>query len=335
MTFTWPLALLGLLLVPLALAGYLLLQRRRMRYAARFTNLDLLANLVERSPGWRRHVPAALLLLALSALLVGLARPQAVIAVPKEEATVVLAIDVSGSMEARDVMPTRMAAAREAARTFVDGLPDSSRVGLVTFSSEAQLLAPPTANRAAIRNAIESLAPGGGTALGDAIVRSLESGLAAAREPGESPEESAPDPGPGDEDGAPFAVLLLSDGANTQGAVEPLPAAARAQRLGVPVYTIALGTPDGIVQVTDENGFTQQIPVPPDFRTLEQIAERTGGEAFTAPTEEELSSVYEDIGRQVTQVEEERELTVAFAGAGALLMLVGAALSALWFNRLT
>ncbi|MBA3332347.1 MAG: VWA domain-containing protein [Actinobacteria bacterium] len=333
MTFTWPLALLGLLLVPLALAGYVLLQRRRMRYAARFTNLDLLANVVERSPGWRRHVPAALLLLALSALLVGLARPQALIAVPKEEATVILTIDVSGSMEAKDVQPTRMAAARAAARTFVDGLPESSRVGLVTFSSEAQLLAPPTANRAAIRNAIESLAPGGGTALGDAIVRSLQSGLAAAREPGQNRAESGEEPG--EEDGAPFAVLLLSDGANTLGAIQPLPAAARARRLGVPVYTIALGTPDGIVQVTDENGFTREIPVPPDFRTLEQIAERTGGEAFRAPTEEELRSVYEDIGDQVTQVEEERELTVAFAGAGELLMLVGAALSALWFNRLT
>jgi Ca-activated chloride channel family protein len=316
-SFAWPVALWGLLLVPLALAAYVVVQRRRARYALRFTNLDLLANLVERAPGWRRHVPPVLALLALSALLLGVARPQATVSVPREQATVVLAMDTSGSMTATDVAPNRLRAAQTAAQGFVDRLPKRFRVGVVAFSSQAQVLLPPTTDRAAAGATLASLGAEGGTALGDAIARSAEVGQAS-----------------GDDEGAPRAVLLLSDGTNTEGRLEPLEAAAEASDLGVRVYTIALGTPEGTVEALDENGVRRTVAVPPDPDTLRRVAAQTGAQFFEAPDEEELAAVYERLGSQVTSVPEEREITAAFAAGGAVLLALGAGLSALWFNRI-
>jgi Ca-activated chloride channel family protein len=325
MSFVWPFALLGLILVPFAALGYWLVQRRRAKYAVRFTNLALLGSVVERTPGWRRHLPPALALLALAALIVGVARPQTAVEVPRDGGVVVLAVDVSGSMRATDVEPDRITAARAAARSFVESLPDSIRVGVVSFSSSASILTPPTDDHGAVLAAIDSLQAETGTALGDAIARSAESAHAAASG-GEIAERT------GDEPAA--AVLLLSDGANTEGELEPLDAADRAADLGVPVSTIALGTEDGVVEVTGPFGDTQSVPVPPDEETLEEVADRTGGRFYEAPTATQLAAVYEQLGSAAGHETEERELTAVFAGAGALLLLAGSALSALWFGRL-
>lgn len=322
MSFEWPLALLGLILVPLALVGYVLAQRRRMRYAARFTNLDLLANVVERSPGWRRHLPPALALLALAALLTGMARPQATIPVPRDQATVILAMDTSGSMRATDVAPSRLLVARSAAESFLDELPEQFRVGLVSFSSQAQVLAPPTDERTLVRQTLGSLEAEGGTAIGEAILRSVELGLAGTTDGGEDSGEAPP-----------VSILLLSDGANSAGP-EPLETAPEAQAAGIPIYTIALGTADGIVQDRDPSGGTRTLAVPPDPETLAQVAEMTGGRFFDAPSEDDLRAVYEEIGSQVGFEEEEQEITFLFAAAGGLLLLAGATLSVLWFNRI-
>ena len=322
MSFEWPLVLVALAVIPLALAGYLLVQRRRMRYAARFTNLDLLANVVERSPGWRRHLPPALGLLALTALVLAVARPSATIAVPRERATVILAMDTSASMTATDVAPTRLDAARSAADRFLDQLPERFRVGVVSFASQAYVVAPPTADRALVRQTLDSLDVQGGTAIGEAILRSVE---AAQTGPGRAGEERG--------DTAPVSILLLSDGANTRGP-DPTETAREAQAAGIPVYTIALGTPDGVIQRTDGAGNSRTIPVAPDPETLARVAEMTDGRFFDAPTDDDLRSVYEEIGSQVGFEKEEQEVTFAFAAAGGLLLLVGAALSALWFNRI-
>ena len=325
MSFVWPMALWALLLVPAAAALYLLLQRRRKRHVVRFTNLDLLSNLVPRFPGWRRHLPPALLLLALGALVLGFARPQATVLVPRQEANVVMVMDVSGSMEATDVSPDRLVAAREAAGAFLDRLPEDLRVGLVTFSDQEQVLSMPTADHAAVRDAVDSLEAGGGTAMGDGLMRATEIsqlGLDGGREDDSN--------GGGNGAGVPAAVVLLSDGANTNGQTEPAEAARRAQELGVPVFTVALGTEGGTVETSDG----QVVPVPPDQETLEQIAQQTGGEFFASASEGDLVGVYEDLGSSLGFVEEEMEVTAAFAGLGAALILAGGTLSALWFGRL-
>lgn len=328
MSFVWPLALAGLLLVPLALLAYVLLQRRRDRYAVRFTNLNLLANVAPRRPGWRRHLPAALALLALTALVLGVARPQAAVKVPKRHATLVLAMDTSASMTADDVDPTRLAAARAAARTLLGTLPDAARVGVVGFAQFAYTISPVLADKDAVLAAIDGADPAGGTALGDAIDGALDLGEQDTEaRPGERAE------GEGDE-GPPFAVVVLSDGASTTGEVEPLAAAERAEQLGVPVFTVALGTDEGIVEIQDELGNVQVVPVPPDKETLRAISERTGGRSYEAPTEDDLRSVYAEVATRVGFDEERRELTVAFTAAGGVLLLLGAALSALWFNRI-
>ncbi|HJU47891.1 MAG TPA: VWA domain-containing protein [Gaiellaceae bacterium] len=323
MTFAWPIALCGLGLVALALVAYLVSQRRRRRYAVRFTNLALLENIVADTPRWRRHLPPALTLLALSALVVGVARPEVAVAVPREEATVILAMDSSGSMTATDVEPDRMTAAREAASSFVDGLPDGFRVGVVSFSNEADVVVPPTDDHDEVLRGLGTLQADNGTALGDAIARSVDLGVSSLDE-----EPSV------DEDGNPLIVLVLSDGASTTGDFEPLEAAQKAADAHVPVYTIALGTENGTVEGPDGYGGTRTIRVPPDPETLSQVAETTGGEFFEAPDGDALQSVYDAIGSQVGVKQEKRELTVAFTAAGAALLLAGAALSTLWFARL-
>ena len=326
MSFAWPAFLWGLLLVPAAGALYLLAQRRRKRHAVRFTNLELLGNLVAHTPGWRRHLPPVLLLMALSALLLGLGRPQATVLVPREEANVVLVMDVSGSMEATDVSPNRLAAAQEAAGAFLARLPDDLRVGLVTFSGREQVLSPPTADHAVVSDALGSLQAGGGTAMGDGLLRATEISQLGV---GRGNEADARGSG-GNGQGVPAAVVLLSDGANTDGETRPEEAAERAQSLGVPVFTVALGTEEGTVEGPDG----QAVPVPPDTETLRRIAEGTGGEFFASASEADLVRVYRDLGSSLGFVEEEREVTAAFAGTGAALILAGGVLSTLWSGRL-
>ena len=354
MTFADPILLVGLLIVPAALIVYRVIQRRRSRYAVRFTNVALLENLVGRTPAWRRHIPPALYLVAMTALVVALARPSMAVAVPREEATIILTMDVSGSMMATDVSPTRLAAAQAAANDFVDQLPAGVKVGLVAFSTAPRVLVSPTTDRAAIHEGIADLRARGGTALGDAIVTSLEAaGLdpatgatgrvaspstdpsasgSAAPSPSASPTPSASD-GTAATGQPVIATVLLSDGANSTGEVEPLPAAEQAAALGVPIYTIALGTSDGVVTVPDEAGQLHRVNVPPDTETLAAIAETTGGRSFEAPTAQDLAAIYDHLGSRIGYTTEQREVTQWFAAAALITVVAGAGLAAHWFNR--
>ena len=318
MSFQSPLLLIALALVPLGLIAYRAAERRRRRAAAAFASPAVMPSVAPRRPGWRRHAPPALYAVAMTALIVALARPQASVAVPVEQATIVLATDHSGSMQATDVAPSRLVAAREAGEAFLDEVPGDVRVGAVAFDHRARAVAAPTTDRAAVRNALrKALRPTGGTATGDALTSAL--GLV-ARGAGEGRERP------------PAAVVLLSDGASTHGR-PPLPVADRARTLGVPVYTVALGTASGTIEVTGENGATRRQPVPPDTATLAQIAERSGGEAFTAADGDALSAVYERLGSQVATREEPREITAGFAGGALAMIAVAALLSLRWFRR--
>ncbi|GIW13482.1 MAG: UPF0353 protein [Tepidiforma sp.] len=332
MTFLWPWMLLGLGLVPLLAGVYALAQRRRSGYAVRFTNLDLLANVVEGSPGWRRHVPPTLYLLAIAAVVFTLARPQLVTKTPRQEGTVVLVTDVSGSMNATDVSPTRMAAAQEAAHTLVDELPEGFRISLISFSSGVNVLVPPTTEKEQVHAAIERLAPLGGTAMGDAIAAAVDVVRAALGEDGAAGgDPTAPIRGEGE--AAPAVIVLLSDGANTVGTYQPLDAAQLAAEAGVPVYAVALGTPDGVAVVVDPQGRQRTVRVPPDVETLQAVAELTGGRAFEAPGTSELQSIYQDLGDRIGYIEKRTEVSWAGAGLAGVLVLAGGTLGLLWFNR--
>ena len=349
MNFLAPELLLGLLLIPVAIGFYLWTQRRRSRYAVRFTNLDLLANLTPKRPAWRRHVPPVLYLGAIAALLIGLARPTMVMATPREDATVLLAMDISGSMRATDVSPTRLDAAKAAAISFIDQIPAGIRVGVVSFASASNVLVSPTTDRAQLKEAIEGLSPRDGTAMGDALMQVLdiaediqtsanagEPGATATPAPTTTPSPSAsPDAGVDRPVGEPLvAAILLSDGANSVGTAEPLDAAKRAATLGVPIYTIALGTPEGKVTVNDQFGQPVTLDVPPDTETLTQIAETTGAQAFAAPSGEDLKAVYANLESRIGYTEQTQEVTFALVGAGLILVILGAGASALWFGRL-
>jgi Ca-activated chloride channel family protein len=329
MSFISPHLLWALLLIPALLLGYVLLQRRRMKYALRFTNVDLLANLVAESPRWRRHLPTAIFLLALGALLVAMARPQLVTEVPRDEASVVLAMDVSGSMQATDVSPTRLRAAQRAANRFLDRVPEELRVGLITFSDGAQVRVQPTDDHASVRASLGSLEADGGTAIGDAVALATELEIGTTDD-----AQLAADEKPDEEEGPPLVVLLLSDGAPSPDTLDPIDAAEKAKAAGIPVYTIALGTDEGTVEITDALGFTETVEVPPDRETLAQIARVTGAATFSAPSEQALDAVYDRLGSSIGYEEELREVTYAFAAGGLVLLLIAGSLSALWFNRL-
>jgi Ca-activated chloride channel family protein len=337
MTFATPLVLLALLIVPLVVLALVLVRRRPIRYAVRYPALDVLAEVVKRERRGR-WVPAALLLLALTVLLLGAAKPTARVPVPREEATVMLVVDVSGSMEADDVKPTRLDAARDAAGRFLDKLPARFQVGLVIFSSQAETLVPPTTDRAAVRDALASLRADGSTAMGDGLSNALDAIEAARQADAGSPGGAGtgtPDPGgagsggtePGGSTGPPAVTLLLSDGANMAG-VDPLGQAERARDLNVPVYTIALGTADGVLQRRDALGGLRLQPVPPDPDTLARIAETTNARFFQAPTSRNLNQVYESLGSHIGFRTEEREVTVAFAAAALILLAAAGALRA-------
>lgn len=315
MSFASPWLLLALALVPLGLALYLRGERRRRRAAALFATPATLPSVAPRRPGWRRHAPHAFYGLAMTGLIVALARPQASVAVPVERASIVLATDHSGSMQATDVAPSRLVAARAAGEDFLEKVPEQVRVGAVAFNHRARAVQSPTTDRAVVRDALaRALRPSGGTATGDALAAALGMLRAQAGRP-------------------PAAVVLLSDGTATHGR-DPLPVADEARRLGIPVYTVALGTQSGTIQVPAAGGGTRAQRVPPDVAALRQIAQRSGGEAFTAADADALAAVYERLGSQVATRDEEREVTAAFAGGAIALLAGGAALSLAWFRRL-
>lgn len=314
MSFLSPWRLLLLLVVAAVVVVYVVQARRRSTYTVRFTELDLLASVAPRRPGWRRHVPASLLALSLVALVVGFARPQAQVDVPAERATVVVALDVSLSMQAVDVSPTRLSAAQQAATRFVEALPERFNVGLVSFSGTAALVIPPTQDHAKVTQAVQDLTLDNGTAIGEAVFTSLG---ALKLLPG-APGLPAP----------PARIVLLSDGSNTVG--RPVEQGVSAARdAGVPVSTIAFGTREGTVTI-----MRQTISVPVDREALQALADGTGGKAYTAESATALSGVYSDIGSQVGTTQERREVTSRFTGLGLLLATGAAMLGLLWGIRL-
>jgi Ca-activated chloride channel family protein len=316
-SFHWPLVLTALAALPILVALYLDRDHRRVASQARFGNPDLLPNVVDREPGRLRYLPPLVLLVALVFMIVGVARPHATVSVPREEATIVLAMDVSRSMKATDIEPTRLDAARVAAKTFLDEVPEKFRVGVVSFATRAVVGVAPTEDRALVTTALDTLKPGEGTAIGDAVALSLRVGQPA--------EQSAEVP--------PRAIVLISDGARDGGQVDPEEAAQQAKRRGVPVYSVLVGTPDGVVEEELTGGFRRIIRVPPNPETLEQVAKTSGGEFFSAPDAAGLSSVYEELGSRLGTRNEDREVTDVFAGLAAVLVLVAATTSAFLFRR--
>lgn len=324
MSFSSPTAFLALLVVPLLVALYVVAARRRRRAAARFANPALVPNLVPASPGWRRHVPWVLVLASLALLVVGIARPHVVRDVTRNEATIVLAVDTSRSMAATDVEPSRFAAARAAAQAFLEEVPEEYRVGIVSFATSADPVLPPTIDREAARVALRELRLGSGTALGTAVTRAVDMAL------GKQEEEAAPTPGT---DRSPAAVLVFSDGAQTAGDVRPLAAAQRARRFGVPVSSVAVGVGEAVVQVPLPGGLEQQVTVPPEPQALRLITRTTNGTFVDAPGSGSLESVYEELGTRLAKDRKRVEVTSAFAAGGAVLLLLGGALSSHWFRR--
>jgi Ca-activated chloride channel homolog len=324
----WPLALLALLIVPLAVLAYLAFERRRARYAIHYTNIEVLASVAATTRRWRALMPPVLILLALTCATAALARPEVKVSVASEQASIALVVDMSGSMEADDVKPTRLGAAQEAVRRFLARVPAKYRVGLVTFSSEPYVAAPLTYDRKLVlQGLVFGSSFGQGTAIGDALARSVELLHPLAND--DSSGVVVPPPLARAPDGPLSAVLLLSDGAQTRGKLAPLEGAQRAKSYGIPVYTVALGTPGGVLR---RGGFAR--PVPPDPATLRQIAQATGGEFYATQSEARLNAVYEDLASRLGKKNEWRELTSGLLGAAALLALAASALSLLLVPRL-
>jgi len=315
MTFLAP-GWFGLLLVVAGFAiAYVVLQRRRRHYAVRFTNLDLLASVAPRRPGWRRHVIAAGLMAGMVALILAVAQPARIERVPKSTATIMLVLDTSGSMTATDVSPSRIEAATSAARRFVDDLPRRLSVGLLTFDRSTRLLAPPTQDHTVVDAALARLETGGGTATGDAIYAALDAISASGGAGATKGRQTA-------------AIVLLSDGATTTG--RPVEEAAQyAAEQKVPITTISFGTPNGVANVQGND-----IPVPSDPATMKLVADTSGGTFFEAFSAGQLRSVYRAIGQRVGYDIRRHEIGGTFAGVALVIVLLAAGASLLWSGRL-
>ncbi len=311
MTFASPYLLALLVVVPLAVVAYVVFARRTRRAMHAAANPALWPNLMPRRPGWRRHVPPALLLLALSLLLVGVARPQANLASDQKNTTVVLVVDTSKSMAATDVSPSRIAAARKAARVMIKGLPENARVGLISFARDVRVLLAPTDDRTAIDASLNRLELRGGTSLGPAIdraVASLRASHAAVKG---------------------RAIVVISDGKSTEGTRTPLAAARAAKAAGVRVFTVSLGTANGTVKEGDNT-----VKVPPDPTTLRRVASTSGARFYRAADAKSLENAYRDIGSAVRPQQKKRDISFAFVGGAGALVLGGSLLSLAWFRRL-
>ena len=322
MSFASPELLLGLLIVPIALIGYLFVQRRRSRYAVRFTNLEVLRGVTPRQSSRREAAVGGLLLAVLALLCVALARPHVNRVSPVENATVVLVVDTSRSMLAGDITPSRLEAAKAAARTFLDRVPDRLRVGLVTFAGEPTVAAVPTHDRALLHASVDAINPfqsgGGGTAIGDALARSVELARESFRERGGTEAPST-----GTVSGV--TILFLSDGRQFRGILPPEAGAALAKRAGIPVYTVALGT-DYPSEQAGVFGFAQT----PDRETLRAIAKTTGGEYFAARSAGALSAAYDDLGSRLGRAKQRTEVTFLVVAVAALALTGAVLLSRLW-----
>ncbi len=323
MSFAEPILLAGFILIPLAMMAYGSLQRRRRRESTAWANPALVPNLTTARPGWRRHMPPFLLLLALAVLVAALARPQRTVAAPQRAANVIMVTDVSGSMNATDVSPDRLTAAVEAAKTLTQKVPETFRLGLVTFSDYAEQRVAPTTDRAQVRGALDQLVAEGGTAMGDG----LERGLFAARTP-------VPNANGTGVRRLPSVIVLLSDGKNTSGSRDPVQVAREAGRARIPIYTIALGTAAGEVELRDSFGFLQRVQVPPDTETLKEVARISGGKSYTATETDKVKEIYANLGTRLSSRSEKREVTAFFAGGALFLLFAAGGLSLRWFGRL-
>ena len=314
MTFQSPWLLLGLLAVPLLVGLYLASQKRRAQYTVRFTNLALLNQVMGKGPGFRRHLPAILFIAGLAGLLISMARPQAVIRIPKGQTSVMLALDVSGSMAANDVQPTRIDAAVSAARTLIDKLPGNSQVGLVIFNAQPQVVATLTSDKASVKDILGQLSPGGGTAIGSAIEASIAQ-LAGIVDPN----------GPKSQNYA--RVILLTDGSSNTG-VDNLTAANNAAKAHIPVDTIGIGS-------KNQGVYVQGIQVDGvDEQSLQQIATTTGGHYYYAQDEGQLSKIYSDLGSHIGWTTSKVDLTVPVLALGTLIIVIGGLFSLRWFRLL-
>ena len=320
MSFAAPFVLVALAAIPVLIVLYGGVQRDRRRAASAFAAPALSASVLPRRPGWRRHAPMLVVLIAVAVLVVAAAKPQRSIAVPVERASIMLVTDVSGSMQATDVKPTRLEAARAAARRFVREVPKGVNVGVMALSSKPRVLASPTRDRDAVNAALGQLTPRGGTGTGEAI-------QAATRILNRAPGVGAKRP--------PAAIVLISDGSST-GDIDPVAAAQAARKLRIPIYTVALGTAQGTITVPRPGGAggTETRRVPPDPQSLSEIAKASGGKAYTAADADKLKDVYERLGSLLGTKKEKREITAGFAGGGLALLLLGAAMSLRWFGRL-
>jgi Ca-activated chloride channel homolog len=350
MNFGHPLLLLSLLVLPLAFGAYKLAERRRMRYAVRYTNVDLLALVAAGQRPWRRYLTGALFLAALATLCVAVSRPHVTSTVTSDKATVILVLDVSGSMQAIDVKPTRLIAAQKAIHTFLDKVPSRVRVGLVLFAGEAQVATPPTRDHELVGTAVDAAGEFrgfGGTAIGDAIATAVRLGIQATgeRSSGALASYTAAPPAPHVASTL-VSVLFLSDGRQTQGELLPLEGAARARAAGFPVYTVALGT----TGATRLRGFPQNFGggggfgggpfgtgrrgLSPDPVTLKAIATETGGRFFRARSAGAVDTAYSKLGSSLGRRRGKVEVTDAFLGIGAALLVLAGVLSALWAPRI-
>ena len=322
MSFEAPILLLCLLVVPAAVAGYLWFDRQRAARAAAWAAPALLPNMIERPPAWRRHLPTALLLVGVALLLVGFARPSATFTVRRDEATIVLVLDVSGSMAARDAQPTRIGAARAAARRFIDGLPNGYQMSIVTFSDHASVVSPPTRDKTRLRYVLDQARSGPqGTALAEAVSRavdvavSVHSSTRGRRVPGQ--------------------IVLFSDGGQTAGRTTPQQAGVQAATAHVPVTAVAVGTPDGIVQQALKGGYTERFQVPVKPANLQAIARASNGHFVSGPRSVNVAATYAGLKARAGHKKKAVEVSSAAAGGGLAFMVAGALLSGLWFRRLT
>ena len=341
MQLLWPTSLWLLGAVPALLLWYVLAQRRRRRYALRYASLSLVKEALGRGPGLRRHVPPALFLLGLAAMLFATARPVAVIALPQQEGTVILAIDVSGSMRAEDLQPNRLEAAKAAAKTFVERQrDDTTRIGIVSFATDASIVQAPTTDREATIEAIGRLRPQRATAIGKAILTSLEAifeaqddDAPATRSPaprGAPTPRPTPTPTPVPKGVfAPAMIVLLTDGQNNQ-FPPPLAVVDQAVNRGIRIFTIGVGSVEGTILRIEGRAIRTRL----DEDTLKKIAQMTDAEYFHASDESALTEIYEKLTRQVTLRVEKTEVTALFTVLGAVLALVAGMLSLAWFGRL-
>jgi Ca-activated chloride channel family protein len=356
MTFATPWLLLTLLVIPASLIAYrLVVVRRRMKYAVRFTNVEVLAAVVATGRPWRRWLAAGAFLLGLAALCVAVSRPNLHKLVDSDNATVILVLDVSGSMQAQDVKPTRLVAAQKALHVFLNKVPPRLKIGLVLFAGEAEVATPPTTDHALVSEAVDQtdfFRGFGGTAIGDAIALAVKVGLRSVGVQGESvsalPQSrqlaSYTEARPEKPASTLVSILFLSDGHQTRGILRPLQGAAKARAAGIPVYTVALGTTGN----TTLRGFPGGFPgggggggfgfgrrgLSPDPKTLKAIADRTGGKFYRAKSAGSVQDTYKSLGSRLGRKQGTTEVTDLFLAGGGLLLVLSGVLSALWSPRL-